>query len=453
MRRGSFFKTFLTGQRGFSFVETLLAGALTSAVVLGAATMLNHTAKTEKQTNVQSIIDREFAAGTQLAANVENIRPFLNVAALGNCLTKDGNTNCAAFGNWVDYPTTVPANKPKFQVSVNHLKECAPAEPTCMATRYMRYRWICTAAECSGLETEVRITPINAYAQAFKPRTSSVKLDRRQFLTRDQITFLCGAGTSVHGVDYDQLRADCAAIANSSCTLPQATMNPSAPSANCQDALTVTCGTGYAVTALDNGRTVCRPVFGGRTVAGYSETNGAPYYTPTNAPPTVTNTSVSTTTTTVTTTATSSTPPACDTGTHLLYEYYNPSYGYYYPPTSNETVATGQGFALTGVTIRVFDSDCPGDRQPLLDCRDNNNMAKYMANGASCGAIGSPGGSGQFGYIGTSPNSNGTSTAFLTRYYRLQGYGAIRRSMVGTNTPSPPAGFATEGGQGYLPPQ
>ena len=294
----------LRNQRGFSFVETLLAGGLTGAVVLGAATMLNHTAKSEKQTNVQSIIDREFAAGTQLAANSENLKPFVNAAALGACLTKDGNANCAAFGNWADYPANPGAGRPKFQVSVNHLKECTPAEPTCMATRYMRYRWICTAAECSGLETEVRITPINAYAQSFKPRTSSVKLDRRQFLTRDQITFICGSGRTMRGVDYDQLQADCQAITNSNCVTPQATLDPANPGNNCQGALTVTCPDGYATTALDNGRVVCRPPSPGRTVAGGSSTTGTVgnTYAPNGPPPTVTNTS------TVTHTVASPTP-------------------------------------------------------------------------------------------------------------------------------------------------
>ncbi|RZA07480.1 MAG: hypothetical protein EOP11_07595, partial [Proteobacteria bacterium] len=91
---------------GFSLIETMIASAMTGMIVLGASTVMNTTVKSQKKTDVQSLIDREFAAATQLAANAPIVKAIVNPDSLGNCITKDKNSGCAAahVRPWALYP-------------------------------------------------------------------------------------------------------------------------------------------------------------------------------------------------------------------------------------------------------------------------------------------------------------------------------------------------------------
>ncbi|RYE71520.1 MAG: prepilin-type N-terminal cleavage/methylation domain-containing protein [Oxalobacteraceae bacterium] len=171
--------------RGFSLIETMIASAMTGMVVLGASTVMNTTVGAQKKTDVQSLIDREFAAGAQLAANSSIVRAIVQPNSFGDtCLTKDKTGGCASHAaGWIPYPAA-GAGGQTFNTTFNLLGPCNEADPRCMVKREMFYKWVCSDAECSGVETKIIVRPLQKEALSYRARETIVRLDRRQLLDR-----------------------------------------------------------------------------------------------------------------------------------------------------------------------------------------------------------------------------------------------------------------------------
>lgn len=266
----------LRGQAGLSIIEIIFATGVSGLVIYGGTQVVSMSNGLQKGSDGQSLIDRELAAGTQIANNPQRISPFINLPALGDCLMRDQNSDCARFTTegWKDYPAVTNSQGPHFNTNFNHLGPCASPDTakTCLVQRKMQYRWICTARECSGLETRVAVTPLNSLADKIKPREVTIKLDRRQFMNRAQVGFVCDAlanRRSITGVDYARLSDICKAYDPSPCDLPHKTYQPEG-AGDCREELNASCGQGFSSAGLDNGSGACAPPPGGRTVAGRS---------------------------------------------------------------------------------------------------------------------------------------------------------------------------------------
>lgn len=431
----------------------MIAAGMTGMLVLGASTVMNSTVGSQKKTDVQSLIDREFAAGSQLAANAEVLRGILRPDLFTDtCLTKDHNSGCTSHSapGWVAYP----ANARNFNSTFNLLGPCVETDPRCMVRRRMYYRWICSNQECSGVETKVTVEPLQKEAGHYRARESIVKLDRRQLMSRADLAFSCNGGNqSLTSIDYDQAQDGCSVQPQTTCpNMPGRAYDPFDTQAhNCSPGLTSTCTYGYDYTGFFENGAGCKAQEPNGP-ASYNEYTGTPNYTPNGSGPALTANNASTVMTTVTSVYTSTTTvtvvdltAGCSTGTHPLYEYSHPTYGFYYPPNNNDTNAFSLGYSLTGATLTAFDEPC-GDRLPLIDCMAPDR-AHYLANG-SCGSLGSPvyANGANYGYIHQTRTA--VANSFVTRYYRSNGYVIMRQSKYGAGA----AGFTEEGGQGWLPP-
>jgi hypothetical protein len=294
----------LRSQAGLSILEIIFATGVSGAVIYGGVTLMGLSGGLQKTTEGQSIVDRELAAGVQLANNPQRISDYVELTRLGDCLMRDQNADCAKFTNegWKVYPSSTGPKGPVFHTLLNGIGPCAngATDKNCLVKREMKYRWVCTARSCTGLETRVSVTPLNALAEKIKPRETTIKLDRRQFMTRAQIAFVCDKPEnrrSITGVDYGQLGDICKDYETSRCDLPHKTYQP-AGSNDCREELNASCGQGFSAASLDNASGACAPPPGGRTVAGRSSG---------------TDTTMNTSTTTTTRTDSGCTGPSCGT--------------------------------------------------------------------------------------------------------------------------------------------
>jgi prepilin-type N-terminal cleavage/methylation domain-containing protein len=466
------------GQRGFSLVEMMIASGLTGAIVLGASSVMNNTVTSQKKIEVQSLIEREFALGSQIAANGEILRKVLTLAGSldpnDTCILRDRNfsetragrtsINCQAVhpGNWNSYPANPPAalRLPVFNNSFSLLKSNCVADPQaanrCHAIREMAWRWVCTPEECSGIETKVVVRPLFNQENSFRPREVVVKLDRRQLFSKAEIQFICNAaGRSLTTLDYDQARDICTDQPVTDCVaLPNQTYNPFASSStNCAPPLYSSCPDGYEFTGLYNAAGQCRPAPPPRVGSGPSEPVAGAVYTPNPPPETRTNASTSyqTYTNTLVTTVTETVvgPPAaptCDTTMHTLYGLYrNDIQAWYFTSDQNEPTATAQGYYFTGTAFPVFSGACEGQRVPLTECFKSVSGIgiHYLSGNPNCDYGGIPT---LVGY--TQITSSPGATRELKRYY----YGGPYQSHFATPEPSGPTIPMTyEGGMGWIP--
>jgi type II secretory pathway pseudopilin PulG len=440
-------------QAGFSLIEAMIATGMTGVIVLGASSVMTTTVTSQKRTDVQSLIDREFAAGAQIAANAEVVRDIVRPDLFGDtCLTKDRNSGCMSHvvPTWTPYPTP---DRRTFNSTFNLQGPCAEGDPRCMVKRRMEYRWVCSDTECSGVETRVKVEPLQKEANSYRPRETIVKLDRRQLMARADLTFSCtNINQSLTSLDFAQAHDDCSVKPETNCpNMPGKTYNPFLPqSANCADGLNSYCELGYDYTGFfSNGYNCKAPEPNGPPQS--AESVGPANYTSNAAPPptadnpsTSYQTHIEVATATVTTTITETyVPPApvCDMSTHTLYEYFLPSIGgYYYPPSPGDTTALGQGYYLTGNNFQVFLNDCPSrPRSRLVDCfvQGWGVGYHYLAN-EGCGLGGSS--VGTFGFTEKAPGPGYTRT--LSRYAS----GSMgHRSVIGGGAGS------WEGDQGHIP--
>lgn len=241
--------------RGFTTVEVMVAAALAGLLAVVAATVLVNTVGLEKKSAVQALADAEFAAGAQLAQNPARLAPYVNLAGLGGCLSGGAGAGCEAFQAWNEFPLTTGDKEPRFRAEVDLMGPCRPAKP-CPVKRTMRYRWLCTATKCTGTEVEVKVTA--SEASRVRERSTLISIDRRQFVDRGQLQFLCdAAGESMVGVDYAKLRDRCAAKAASTCAGPHAFFTVGGDPGDCRPAYDQSCGNGFGKIGLDTSSSAC----------------------------------------------------------------------------------------------------------------------------------------------------------------------------------------------------
>lgn len=242
-------------ESGLTTVEMLVVAFLGALISVAAFSVFTNTIGLEKRSALQSLADTEFAAGAQLAQNPARIAPYMNISGVGNCLTGSSTSGCDAFQVWSEFPVTTGEKEPRFRADVNLMGPCVPNKP-CAVMRRMRFRWLCTAAKCSGAEVEVKVTA--SEESRVRERSTLVSIDRRQFVERGQLQFFCdGAAQPMVGLDFSQLRDRCALKDLSTCSGPHAFFSVGGVALDCRPDYDQSCANGFAKIGLDSTTSVC----------------------------------------------------------------------------------------------------------------------------------------------------------------------------------------------------
>jgi len=259
----------MRNHKGFTVVEMMLALGLTVIVGGVGYAVMTGTLLQEKNTRVISIADSEFATGIHLSRNAARLAPFVNPESLGDCLRTEAGTNCTQHSTWREFPRTTSSGAPTFHSRLGLSGPCGGTVP-CLVDRTMRYRWVCTANKCTALETEIKVSSLNK-EDHFNERSTTILLDRRQFVERAQLAFECDLlRQSMVGVDYNALRDRCELLHETRCNMPQDSYGNG--SGECRPELVSTCATGFNTLGLDRNNFACAGANAGRTPGSITTT-------------------------------------------------------------------------------------------------------------------------------------------------------------------------------------
>lgn len=279
-------KTQLLNQNGGSLIEVLMGAVISTIVMVGAMAVMTDVFTMNSRNQLESLVNQTYFQGLQVAQNARlfSERNPAAVAALQittdlkKCLAHNPQYNagsnltfdCRTLDNTVSNPTGLVVadtidDSLNLSFTPNGRCSVGETEATCMVRRTTTYNWVCPAREyCSGLLLTIVAKPLGDKTSggqdarspsSYKERRGSVFIPGRQMMSKGEISFTCGSGSTpnyaLYGLDFLQMtdRNGCSTFdPGATCSLPMRLYGAAA--ANCSTTQNSGCEDGYRQAGL-----------------------------------------------------------------------------------------------------------------------------------------------------------------------------------------------------------